>query len=92
MACEDRTRMVLQNIHNHVPGHKLSQPKMHNESSPLLAPEILYHRILRTEMSYGENRIAEKHFVSYTLFNNTLFSGNCVLLSHNFSLSKKKHI
>ena len=69
---------------------------MHNKS-PQNAPQLLYHRILRnevwTEMSHWESRIAEKQlFLTDTVFNNTLFSANCVhFLKILLSKSEIKH-
>ena len=78
MACVDRPRMLLQNIHNRVCTRiygVLTQPQY--ESSPLSAPQILCQKLLRTEMlkeiSQWVNWIIEQQNTFYTVFNMTYF-------------------
>ena len=79
MACADRIKMFLQNIHNHVCTTRLygvlTQP--HYESSPLWAPQIPYQMLLRTETlmekSHDENWITEQQYIFHTVLNITYF-------------------
>jgi len=93
---EDRHRkMLLQNIHNHVPNYMVSKPRPHYKSSPLWAPQILYLRILRTsevwmQMSCSENWTTEEQYVFMdTGFNIPYFPHPLCTQFFIFSLSNK---
>jgi hypothetical protein len=92
----DRTKMLLQNIHNYVCTrlYTVSQLKPHYESSPLWVPQILYQKLFRIEtlkeISRCENWITEQQYIFHTVFNITYFFHQLCTLLYSTSQKNKE--
>jgi hypothetical protein len=79
-ASEDRPTMLLQNIHSHVPGYTVFQPRPHYESSPVSAPQTLYQRIART----SETWVEMSNWENWTAGSAVWFLNTQYLIPHSF--------
>jgi hypothetical protein len=70
MACEDRLRILLLNIHNHIPHNMGSYMWLHYKSSPLWVPQILYQKMCGRKCHTGKTTLQN----SSMFFTNTAFS------------------
>jgi hypothetical protein len=70
MACEDRLRMLLQNIHHYIPHYMGSSMRPHYKSSPLWVPQILYLKMWWWKCHTGKTTLQK----SSMFFTNMAFS------------------